>query len=262
MANILIAGDSWGIGVYSGAGEEYGPTGQGIQSILESLGHTVTNISQGGGSNWLMIDRLEGNWGDTGRSLYGTFPDNIIKVNLDAVDTIIFLQTDIFREKYCYGKENPDDDLMQWKVLDQKYVDTLTSWDSIQSIINDYFDEFYSKLNTIAVKHNVRVLCVGGWSQLHPSINKHSNLIPAVVSATKLLIPEVKQDGYLSDPEWFGQLSKEKKFMQKFNNEFKQLAIDNADKLDLIYKTWKEVHPPIEGYQRIVNELLPYFTKK
>ena len=38
MSNILLAGDSWGIGVFAGVGENYAPTGQGIHSILEDQG--------------------------------------------------------------------------------------------------------------------------------------------------------------------------------------------------------------------------------
>jgi hypothetical protein len=259
MANILIAGDSWGIGVFSGVGDDYGPTGEGIQSILESMGHTVVNISQGGGSNWLMIDRLEGHWDLTGRSLYGSFLDKKIEVNLNTFDYMIFLQTDIFREKYLYVKKTPQDLHTQWKRLDQQFVDSLTNWPSISAMVDDYFAGFYSKLNSIAVAHNIKVLCVGGWSQLHPSIAQYSNLVPTLDSATKLLIPKVNYDGYLSDPEWFDQLDKEPKFMQKFGAEFKQLAINNADKLDLIYNTWHEVHPDIHGYQKIVDVLIKYF---
>jgi len=255
---ILIAGDSWGVGVFSGVGDNYAPTGEGIQSILESMGHTITNISQGGGSNWLMIDRLEGQWHHTGRSLYGTFLDKIVEFDLNSINHIIFLQTDIFREKYLYVKQTPEDTHTKWKALDQKFVDSLTNWASMQAMIDDYFTGFYSKLNSIAIKYNIKILCVGGWSQLHPSITNYSNLVAAVPSATKLLIPELKQDGYLSDPEWFSQLDKEPAFMQKFGTEFKQLAIDNADKLDLIYRNWHEVHPDIHGYQKIVDVLVKY----
>jgi len=262
MPKILLAGDSWGIGVFSGAGDNYGPTGEGIQSILESIGHTVVNISQGGGSNWLMIDRLQGKWYHTGNSMYGTFLDKKIDFDLNSIDHMIFLQTDIFREKYLYVKKTPKDLHTQWKALDQQFVNSLTNWPSIQAIIDDYFIGFYSKLNSIAVEHKIKVLCVGGWSQLHPSITNYSNLVSVVPSATKLLIPELKQDGYLSDPEWFGQLDKEELFMKKFGNEFKQLAIDNANKLNLIYRIWKEVHPPIQGYQQIVDVLLPHLVKK
>ena len=233
MANILIAGDSWGIGVFSGQGDTYGPTGQGIQTILEEKGHTVSNISKGGGSNGLMIERL---------SVF----------DLSTVDYIIFLQTDIFREHHYYGKQYPTDISTRWKLLEQSFVDSLSEYDSIQQYIDKYFDRLYSTLNS----YNKLILMVGGWSQLHPSVTKYPNLIPAVYSATKLLIPELKQDGYLSDPEWFTQLDKDLAFMRKFDQEFKQLAINNADKLGLIYQNWHEVHPDIDGYRKITEEIL------
>jgi hypothetical protein len=238
MSNILIAGDSWGMGVFCGVGDNYGPIGQGIHSILESRGHIVTNISKGGGSNGLMIERL-----DTSE--------------LSDVDYIIFLQTDIFREHYYYGKQYPDDVGTKWKILEQEFVDSLLTYDTLQDYIDNYFINLYSALNS----YNKQIIMVGGWSQLHPSIENYENLIPAVYSATKLLIPELKQDGYLSDPEWFTQLNKESNFMRKFGQEFKQLAVNNADKLDLIYQNWNEVHPDLHGYQTIVESLLVYFAR-
>jgi len=233
MANILIAGDSWGIGVFCGVGDNYGPTGEGIHSVLESRGHAVTNISKGGGSNGLMIERL-----DTSE--------------LSDVDYIIFLQTDIFREHHYYGKQYPDDVGSKWKILEQEFVDSLLDYDTLQDYIDNYFINLYSALDG----YHKQIIMVGGWSQLHPSIKYYKNLIPAVYSSTKLLIPELKQDGYLSDPEWFTQLDKELDFMRKFGQEFKQLAVNNADKLDLIYQNWNEVHPDIEGYRKITEEIL------
>ena len=58
MSNILLAGDSWGIGVFTGVGENYGPTGQGIQSILETQGHSVIIISKAGISNENIINNI------------------------------------------------------------------------------------------------------------------------------------------------------------------------------------------------------------
>jgi hypothetical protein len=102
---------------------------------------------------------------------------------------------------------------------------------------------------------------LGCWGQLHPSIEQYSNLTSVVPSATKLLIPNLLEDVYLSDPEWYGQLADTPKFMQKFGSEFKPMSIVAAEKLDLIYKHWKEVHPDITGYSKLVDELLPYFGK-
>ena len=116
MANILIAGDSWGIGVFSGQGDEYGPIGQGIHTILEEQGHEIANISKGGGSNGLMIERLN-------------------MFDLSTVDHIIFLQTDIFREHHYYGKQYPTDIGTRWKLLEQSFVDSLLEYDSIQQLV-------------------------------------------------------------------------------------------------------------------------------
>ena len=262
MANICIAGDSWGIGVFSGNGSDYGPTGQGIQTIFEESGHHVINISKAGGSNTLMIDRLKGQWGDTGRCLFGMETNHKIDLNYDTIDHIVFLQTDIFRERHYYGKQKPTDTNTNWKILEQEFVDSLIQFDSIDSIVDEYFKNFYGELNSMAQKLNKKILLVGGWSQIHPSVDTYSYLIPAIQSATKLLIPELKQDCYLSDPEWYTQLDQNTQFMLKFNLEFKNLAIVNANKLKLIYSNWNEVHPDIIGYRRIVDAILPFLTKK
>lgn len=255
---ILLAGDSWGIGVFTGSGNTYGPTGQGIQTILEAQGHTVTNISKGGGSNWLMIDRLEHRWGNTGKCLYGVNPSDRVAFSIPDYDYIVFLQTDVFRERHYYGKQYPTDTDANWKVLSQTFVDSLQAHDSLSDYINDYFKNFYTKLNSIGQQYNKQILCLGGWCQLHPSISEYSNLIEVVPSATKLLIPELNQDCYLNDPEWFIQLANDNKFMSKFGNEFKQLTVQNAEKLALVYRHWDEVHPDITGYELLVEKIQKY----
>ena len=254
MSTILIAGDSWGIGVFSGTGDNYGPVGIGIHSILQNYGHTVINISKGGGSNWLMMDRLDQKWYNTGSCILGA-TDPQIKFDLLTVDYIIFLQTDIFRERHYYVKQFPTDKETRWKMLEQEFVDSIQSYMTLDAYIDHYFTKLYNKLNS----YGKPVLCVGGWCQLHPKINQYNNLIAAVSSATKLLIPELNCDTYLSDPEWYIQLANDSKFMEKFGNQFKPMSIQNADKLSLIYQHWNEVHPDIYGYQKIVDQLLPYF---
>ena len=149
MSNILLAGDSWGIGVFAGVGENYGPTGQGIQSILEAQGHSVINISRAGASNGLMLDRLNGDWHDTGRCLFGVDPNLKINIDFDNIDYIVFLQTDIFRERHYYGKQYPTDINSQWKILEQTFVDRLLEYNSMEHIFDRYFTDFYTELNDI-----------------------------------------------------------------------------------------------------------------
>jgi hypothetical protein len=256
MSNILIAGDSWGIGIFAGEGENYGPTGQGIQTMLEAEGHTVTNISKAGGSNGLMLDRLNNRWEDTGRCLFGVDPNSKIDIDYSNIDYIVFLQTDIFRERHYYGKQGPTDTTTQWKVLEKAFVDQLLEYESIEKIFDSYFVKFYTELNEIGQKYNKKILMLGGWNQLHLSVSNYSNLIPVVNSATKLLIPELEHDVYLSDHEWYTQLADNQTFMQKFGTEFKPLAIYNSVKIDLICQYWGDVHPDIQGYQKLTDHLL------
>lgn len=259
MKTILIAGDSWGCGVFDPWGETgYEYTGLGIHTHLEALGYQVKNISKGGGSNWAIIDRLEGRWDGAG-SVFFDKTDKRDKFEWDSVDHIIFLQTDIFREHYYYSKQVPSDNDFKWKLLKTNFINSLLEYDSLESFIDDYFKDFYTKLNEIGEKNNKKILMVGGWSQLHPSIVNYPNLIPAIYSATKLLIPQLKEDLYLSDPEWYDQLDNNEKIMAKFGTEVKQMTIKNAEKLELLYNIWRDVHPDLDGYKIIVDELLPCF---
>jgi hypothetical protein len=261
MQSILIAGDSWGVGVFSGQGDSYRATGEGIHSILTEMGHEVINISKMGIANALMLDRLEGKWHDTGSCLFGADVRDKVKFDLESIDHIVFLQTDIFRERYYYAKKYPEDPETRWKTLEQEFIIALRQYTSLNEIIDNYFDKFYTRLNSFAVKHNKKILMIGGWSQLHPSISRYSNLVAVVPSATKLLIPELKRDVYMSDPEWYSLLANDKEFMSNVGTAFKQLTIDAEDKLKLIYKHWNEVHPNLQGYRRLVDEILPYLVK-
>lgn len=261
MANILLAGDSWGIGVFSNQGDGYAPIGKGMHSILEELGHNVINISKRGAANTLMLDRLNDKWHDTGSCLFGADINDKINFDLKSIDHIIFLQTDIFRERHYYAKKYPEDPTTQWKTLEQSFIISLSEYNSLDQIIDEYFDKFYTELNSFAVKHDKKILMLGCWGQLHPSIEKHSNLIAVVPSATKLLIPELERDVYMSDPEWYPLLATNQPFMAKVGTKFKELTIDVENKLALVYKNWNDVHPPIEGYQKLVNAILPYLVK-
>jgi hypothetical protein len=257
---ILLAGDSWGIGVFSGKGETYKPIGQGIHTILADLGHSVINISKPGCANWLLIDRLENRWDDTGTCLFGVDPADKKEFNLKNIDHIIFLQTDIFRERHYFDTEYPGDPKGYRKLLEKKFVDELLDYRTLNEFINKYFNDFYTKLNSIGQTYNKKILCAGGWGQLHPNINQYNNLIPVIPSITKLLIPNLLEDCYISDPEWITQLSDNSKIMKKFPVEFKKLAIDNANKLNIIWRYWNDCHPKIEGYRQVVDKFLPYLV--
>lgn len=252
MSTIVVAGDSWGIGVYSNASGTYGPTGQGIETLLKSLGHTVINISKGGGSNGLLVDRLYHRWDNHDRCLFGVDKKDQVDFDLALVDYVIFIQTDAFRERHYYVAETPTSTDTKWKKLEDTFVDSLLTYNSLDNMFDSYFNGIYNELDLLGVP----IFCIGGWSMLHPCIVDYKNLIAAVPSATQLLIPELQHDTYISDPEWFSQLATHQKFMTKFGTEFKQITVAASTKLDLIYCNWHEVHPNLTGYQTILDAVL------
>lgn len=248
----ILSGDSWGMGVFKMINDQYGPTGEGIETLLKSYGHNVINISKAGGSNWLMVDRLNHRWNNRKRCSYGVDPSDKIDFDLKDIDAVIFLQTDAFREKHRYVKQYSTDTHTQWKRLDDEFIDELLTYHTLEDAFQDYFENLYSALNCL----NVPIYCVGGWGKLHPCIKKYSNLIPAIESAITLLIPHLEVDTYISDIEWIDQLSNHNKFMDKFGTEFKKLAVDCANKYYLVLEEWSEVHPNLDGYKKILDEVL------
>ena len=222
MTQILLAGDSWGIGVYQTVDGVYTATGQGIQTILEARGYEVTNVSVAGDSN-----------------------NNIVKRINTAADHILFLQTDPFRD-YCVHVDG-------FKKLKPVFFKHLLTFDSIKQCLDIYYNSLYAKLNA----HNRPIICLGGWSKLHPSIDNYTNLIPAVPSVSELLIPSVA-DVYLSDFEWFPQLNDRTEVMRKFGSELKEIMLASSNKFDVINQQWNDVHPNLIGYELLVEKIQKY----
>lgn len=219
---ILLAGDSWGIGTYGLINDVYTVTGTGIQGILESQGYTVLNVSLAGDSNKNIVGRIH-----------------------TDTNHIVFLQTDAFRDNSYYRND--------LKFLNPTFLKYLCYFDSVDSYFEYYYNSLYKRLNAIGKK----IICVGGWSKLHPSIYNYPNLIPAISSVTELILPQAK-DVYLSDFEWFSQLNDHKDVMSKFATEVKQLTIESTAKFDLINQEWNDVHPTQAGYELLVKNIQKY----
>jgi hypothetical protein len=237
MANILIAGDSWGIGVYQHTNGQYHSTGQGIQTLLEPK-FSVTNVSQAGCSNWDIAES--------------------IKQSSGSENQIIFLQTDIFREQSYHAAKGNE---VRWRWLKEEFIIELLQYSTLESYINNYFLNLYNELSLIARSKNTKIICIGGWSDLHPDIDLYDNLVPLIPSVTQLIIPSVTKNVYISDFEYFTQLGDNMAFMNKFGGEFKQITIDSALKFGESCRVWNDVHPDLHGYQTIVESLLVYFGK-
>lgn len=167
--NILIHGDSWGVGEWNGDFSNkihrlgnYGPSHPGLAFyIAEYNGDTVRNISEGNYSNQSMLDDL-------------------YQIDLTIYDKIIWFQADPIRDLRPYSD----------------FKERFKSFSHLMQYKEQNLDETYCKLNNL----NKEILCIGGSSKLDTNIiKKYNNLKPTIPSVIELLIP-----GYEHPKLWFG----------------------------------------------------------
>ena len=225
---VLLAGDSWGIGVYQKNADGYQPTGQGIHTFIQ-----CQNISEPGISNTKIINNIR---------------------HAEKSNATIFLQTDIFRENSYHGVKGND---TNWRWLHESFIQQLLKYSSIEQYISDYFQTIYALLDELAKSRQQKILCIGGWSDLHPSIINYTNLIPLVYSSTQLLIPSSLIGVYISDFEYFLQLDNTA-VKEKFNVELKEIALASSKKFELSCQHWGDVHPNLAGYEVLAKKINNY----
>ena len=230
---MLLVGDSWGQGVFGK--DPYEPIGQGIHTLLD--GYDIINVSASGASNPEILKQ--------------------IRDNINDVDAVLFLQTDAFRENSHWAERNGS----SWKVLNDEFLDSLLNYSSLRNYLYFYFVHLYQQLNVLAKDNSKQIYCIGGWADLHPIINDYEYLIPIIPSATQSLIPEVTENVYLSDFEWFPQLDNSRLIKEKFGSELKQITLDSSKKFDLSCAHWNDVHPDLPAYQSLVKIIQNYLLR-
>jgi hypothetical protein len=226
--NVLVAGDSWGVGVYQKTNDDYSPTGQGIHTFIP-----CQNVSKPGISNTEIINNIQ---------------------RADASDITVFLQTDILREYSYHGPKGAEP---SWRWLSSTFIQRLLTYTSLEQYITEYFSSMYTRLNRVAAQRNQQILCVGGWSDLHPSISNYSNLVPVIYSSTQTLIPNSPSNVYISDFEYFIQFD-ETAISNHFGAELKQLALASSKKFELSCQHWDDVHPNLISYEVLAKIIQKY----
>lgn len=225
---ILLAGDSWGVGVYHKTATEYAPTGQGLQTFIDCM-----NVSKPGISNKEIVN-------------------NILRA--PESDCTIFLQTDILREHSYHGPKGTE---TSWRWLSDTFIQHLLTYTSLEQYITEYFASMYQQLDDVAKKRNQKILCLGGWGDLHPSIVNYVNLIPLIYSSTQTIIPTSPSGVYISDFEYFVQFD-ETPVVDHFGTELKQIAIASSKKFELSCQHWDDVHPNLQGYEVLAKKIVKY----
>ena len=216
MANILLAGDSWGCGEWLDA-EIHGRnilSHKGIEQFLQDVGHDVVNASKTGESNKVVTDRL------------------IDALSKKQFDYIFWIQTDPLRD------------------LRPNYfhpLSTLRTVDDFNQLGNKLLEPNYDKLNSLSTP----IYCIGGLGKLNLELMKdRHNLIPLIPCVVELII-ENYQRYPLAFSDWLDDIPKDfEEFDEliRLKHEYDRWFTDEP------FKTFfypDGVHPNRKGHEKI-----------
>ena len=185
MKTIIIAGCSWGAGVWH---KDNQIVHAGLATHLMDIGYNVVNLSQPGRGPFALCEPI----------------DSFLYVNSNFLDIeqIFVIQSDIGRDfKETYRKHYK--------------MQPMDNTDLNNNIRNTYRD-FYSKLNYIAEQQKYKINLIGGLTDLVTEYaNEFSNLHFIVPSWIKLLHPEAVPI-YIHQIENIPEYKKDKEQMLPF----------------------------------------------
>jgi hypothetical protein len=145
---ILIAGDSWGCGEWSGTNNPYHVTHLGLEHFLIEYGCSVINLSEAGSTNYTQAEKIK------------------LELSHTKPDVIIWFQTDPMRDLGSLDSNTFPKSLAEMKVVQQQRLDTV-----------------YEKLNNLRMP----IYCIGGVTKLDETLLvKYNNLKPIIPSVIEM----------------------------------------------------------------------------
>lgn len=153
MKHILIAGDSWGRGEWSGL-PNIKTIHSGISRYLKDDGYIVENCSQGGSTNEIQTQRIHN------------------RIKEKTYDYIFWFQTDPLRHRYQKNQ----------KLIAEDAVSLSHFLEVRETCINNV----YQQLNNLGVD----IYCIGGCASLSDSISNYDNLHAVIKFIPKWIIPD------------------------------------------------------------------------
>lgn len=214
---ILLAGDSWGCGVWINKRKEPSYVGhKGIEQFMLDDGHEVVNASIGGSSNFKTLKR-------------------ITRKKLNKFDYVFVIESSPLRDVGCLDKDIP---LSKW----------FDNYEHLININNNKRFEFYSQLNCL----DKDIYLIGGCSKVDENIaKKFSNikiLIPSIPEflSPNYIAPEIYIDTWIKyvddryELETLDKLIEQQKKWFWLNKNCSHFVEDRA-------------HPDRHGYEKVYN---------
>lgn len=240
---ILIAGDSWGAGVWVNTDQPYlhkKRIHNGSEFFLKEYGHDVNNISTPGGSNNQTLSLLE-------------------TINLGKYELIILFYTNPLRDLYQPNK----------LLKHLNFADRTVSQHLLESIHDELSKDFLNNLNLL----NNKIYLLGGHSKVNFKNITYTNLKVLIPSIREWFYPNYVQEHYsgiYQDGGWFKH-STHKNLADKLDLELLDAISNYKFKTDEMIRNQKkyfypdDYHLNIEGHKKlsdhiqdqIINNILP-----
>lgn len=244
---LLIAGDSWGVGEFHlNPDNTLFKNGPGVGEML-SENNNVVNISKGGNSNWQILLSVH----------------SYLNHYSNLVDKVIIFQTDAGRSKSA-------------DLFNIDYADIIKNASDINLVYSSLTEIFYIKLNEIFNKYKIPIYLLGGITdvddeliKLYPNINVLCN------SWISLLYPTHKHSTipiHLPQTDKFDIDVSILKYLRTINrgdlfNQLLKLLIDRFDELNEILcletmgPVFCDFHPSSKGHRIMSDFIINYFQK-
>lgn len=222
MKKVLLAGDSWGCGVWGNQGH-VNPLNalkhKGIEQFLIDDGYDVLNVSMGGASNTDIIKRMEP------------------LVYRYKFDYVFYIKTDPLRDLYPVGT---DDTAKTGKLFFSNYQQIVDTVDYNSNVC-------YEKLNRMPF--NIHV--IGGCGTVNETLlQKYNNLKLVLKSIPKYLCPNFVIPNVWFSTGWYKELDK------SWDLDCIDKIIGQLNRVDWLHKNcyhFKDdpAHPDKEGYYKV-----------
>ena len=239
---IIIAGDSWGVGEFSGEGESRLGSDKvshsGLQHYFEEHNQTILNLSKPGGNNTESFLRC------------ANFIENNSQLQ-NQIKSIIVFQTEWVRD-----------------LMDSWHLEECLEY-SLEDLKSRWISRLYMRFSELSQKYNIPVYIIGGCSDTLWLDNMHIEYPGVQIVCQSLTNLLVNGDHRIEQPilvscqyhllEKIVLLKK-----NKISNSDKLLLIDELTASEHRIKIWRSqrywfypdgIHPNREGYKKLFEHL-------
>lgn len=176
--NVLIVGDSWGLGEWNLLCTDI--SHRGLEQYLIDDGHSVTNLSKGGISNIDIYHRLRN--------------------YLDRSQDCNFSKIVVFQTEYTRD--------FRYEQMNMHHVFGVDDWKNLltpSDLSSRWIERFYLRLSEVSQEYKIPVLILGGCSDTIPFDNMDKDYPGCSIACQSITNLLVNQDPFISKPvfSWY-----------------------------------------------------------